>query len=87
MKPIAALCVTLALAGCASSPEVITRTIEVKVPVSVPCKAPAVERPQFAFDRVSKNDDVYVKGRALLVERKQRQSYEQSLEAALAACQ
>lgn len=85
-----ALYLTLALPfliGCSTTPEMVVRTVEVKVPVKIPCKSPAVDKPPFELDRTSVNDDLYVKGRAALVEIKQREAYEEKLRAAVAACQ
>lgn len=87
MKVIAIAAAALVLNGCASQPQIVREPYEVKVPVAVPCKVPHVAVPDFAFDTVTPNDDVYVKGRALLAERTQRQAYEAVLQAALAACQ
>lgn len=86
MKVIAAACAALVLNGCAQ-PQIVREPYEVKVPVAVPCKAPAIAQPPFAFDTVTPADDVYVKGRALLAERTQRQAYEAELQAAIKACQ
>lgn len=80
---ILAACVTLA--ACAQ-PQIVRVPYEVKVPVPVPCKVPPIAVPTFAFDAVTPADDVYVKGRALVAERTQRQAYEATLQAALAAC-
>jgi hypothetical protein len=80
-----ALC---SLTGCAGAPpQVITQTRTVEVPVSVPCKVPAIERPAWALDQVDPGSDIYTKGRAALVEVGQRMAYEVRLEAAVASCQ
>ncbi|MGO4815243.1 hypothetical protein AB4156_37655 [Cupriavidus sp. 2MCAB6] len=75
------------LAGCAGAPQVITQTKTVEVPVAVPCKVPQVARPAWALDQVDPDADVFTKGRAALVEVRQRAAYEVRLEAAVAACQ
>lgn len=71
----------LLLAGCATKPA----TIEVKVPVYVPCAKP-VPRPAFEFPLVSANasdgEKVLAMARDTLVHFK----YESQLEAALAGC-
>ena len=87
-----ALYLTLALPfliGCSATPEkeIVTRTVKAEVPVKVLCKAPVVERPTFELDKMSVNDDLYVKGRAAMAEIKQREAYEERLRAAVAACQ
>lgn len=78
--------VPFALVGCAVEPKTIFQTVEVQVPVPVPCKAPEVAKPKFALDAASVKQGVYSKGAAALAELKQRQAYEARLEAAVAAC-
>lgn len=75
------------LAGCASTPEVITQTRTVEIPVGVPCRVPVIERPAWALDQVDPAADVYTKGQAALVELEQRRAYEEKQQAAIAACQ
>lgn len=88
MKTIVTATLALALTGCAGqTPQIVREPYEVKVPVAVPCKVPTIAAPLFAFDTVTPDDDVYVKGRALLAERTQRAAYETELKAALQACQ
>ncbi|HHJ1606062.1 hypothetical protein NMC42_11460 [Pseudomonas aeruginosa] len=74
-----------ALAGCAGRQEE-PRTVRVEVPVAVPCRVPAVEVPVWATDGLRKGDDLQVKVRALLAERRQRIGYEAQLLAANRAC-
>lgn len=75
------------LAGCAGAPQVITQTKTMEVPVAVPCKVQPVARPAWALDQIDPAADVFTKGRAALVEVRQRAAYEIRLEAAVAACQ
>lgn len=76
----------LMLAGCAArEPEV--RTVRVEVPVLVPCKTKTVAVPSWAAQGLSKSDNLEVKVRALLAERRQRIGYERHLVAAISACQ
>lgn len=86
MKRIATALLAAVLAGCATE-NTIVRTVEVKVPVPVPCRIEPIERPAFAFDAVTPAYGLYEKGRALLAEREQRIAYEARLEAAITACQ
>ena len=75
----------LVLAGCAGTePEV--RTVRVDVPVLVPCKTKAVAVPSWAAQGLKKNDNLEVKVRALLAERRQRIGYERQLVAAISSC-
>lgn len=82
------LILPFALAGCAGmtppSPEV--RTVEVKIPVPVPCMVQPVNKPAFAVDALPLGSTVPAQMRALRAERKQRIGYEAELEAALQHC-
>ena len=69
----------LLLSACAT-------TQTVKVPVPVECKTPTPAAPEFGFEKLSKNDDLYVKVRALLADRELSKAYETELLAALLSC-
>lgn len=69
------------LAGCASGP-----SVEVKVPVPVPCLETLPEKPTFPADSLSPRADVFTKGKVLWADRLARKAYELKLETALAAC-
>lgn len=72
--------VVVLLAGCAGrEPEV--RTVRVEVPVRVPCKTQEVAA------GLKKSDDLELKVRALLAERRQRIAYERELVVAAGACE
>ena len=81
MMRLTPIAIAVALAGCATTPEVVT----VKVPV--PCKAPKVERPAMEFDQLPADAGLDASVNALLIEREQREAYELKLEAAVKACQ
>ena len=81
------LVLMVALAGCAGQVRPEPRTVRVEVPVSVPCRAPAVEEPTWATASLQKGDSLQTKVRALLAELEQRKGYEVQLRAALEACQ
>ncbi|HEF4743285.1 TPA: hypothetical protein SAO08_003137 [Burkholderia multivorans] len=89
MKSIVACMVFAALAGCGSAPvtqapaPVVTTVYK---PVPVPCDAPVVEKPSFAFDSLALGADIYTQTATLLADRAQRIGYEGKLEAANAAC-
>lgn len=76
----------LALAGCASKPQIVVRTERVEVPVQVPCRAPEIERPQWAVDALPDGAGVFARVKAMAVEIEQRRAYEARLEAAIGAC-
>ncbi|HGN1512489.1 hypothetical protein ACQCLI_22310 [Pseudomonas nitroreducens] len=76
-----------ALARCAGQAESELRTVRVKVPVAVPCRAPAVEEPISATASLQKGDSLQTKVRALLAELEQRTGYEVQLRAAVQAFQ
>lgn len=75
----------LALAGCSSAPPAPSY-VEVKVPVSVPCKTADVARPAFAVDQLPIGASIDAQMRALRAERHQRIGYERELLAANEAC-
>ena len=76
------------LTGCAADPviEYVDRPVEVKVPVVMPCQAvmPAVVR--YATEGLKADDSDFDKIKALLVERRQRETTENELRALLGAC-
>lgn len=76
----------LLLSGCAAQVEPEVRTVRVEVPVQVPCRAPEVAVPAWAAADLRKSDNLEVKVRALLAERRQRIGYEREVVAALQAC-
>ncbi len=80
------LVLVVALAGCAGQVEPEPRTVRIEVPVAVPCRAPAVEVPNWATASLQKGDSLQTKVRALLAELEQRKGYEVQLLAALNAC-
>ncbi|QRY81102.1 hypothetical protein JVX91_08345 [Pseudomonas sp. PDNC002] len=71
------------IAGCATTSP---KLMEIRIPIPVPCLAPAVEAPQFATADLRPVDDLQTKVRALLAERQQHLAYETRLRAALDAC-
>ncbi|MCP1622134.1 hypothetical protein [Pseudomonas nitroreducens] len=82
MKWLLAIPVLL-LTGCAVT---VPKPVDVRIPVPVPCQAPAVETPRFATADLRPADDLQTKVRALLAERQQRLAYETRLRAALDGC-
>ncbi|GGU54041.1 hypothetical protein GCM10009504_08690 [Pseudomonas laurentiana] len=74
------------LSGCAGKVEPEIRTVRIEVPVQVRCRAPDVVLPLWAAAGLKKGDNLEVKVRALLAERRQRIGYEKQLIAAASAC-
>ena len=88
MITVRASLLCLLLAGCATAiPEpVVTQTVEVQVPVSVPCRVTLPERPVYELDRTSKDADIWTLARAAVIEIRQRQAYQLLIEAAAKSC-
>ncbi|HEN7340872.1 hypothetical protein [Serratia marcescens] len=77
--------ILLMIGGCSSAPQA-PAYVEVKVPISVPCKTADVARPAFAVDQLPIGATIDVQMRALRAERHQRIGYERELIAANEAC-
>ncbi|CAI1974158.1 hypothetical protein [Serratia proteamaculans] len=84
MKVLIAVSI-LGLAGCSAVPP-SPSYVEVKVPISVPCRTAYVTRPAFAVDQLPIGATIDVQMRALRAERHQRIGYERELIAANEAC-
>ncbi|MNM47310.1 hypothetical protein D3C81_582730 [compost metagenome] len=78
--------IILTISGCAGRTEPQVQYVRVEVPVQVPCRALNVEVPSWAAAGLKKGDDVELKVRALLAERRQRIGYERQLVSAVTAC-
>lgn len=74
----------LALTGCGAS---MPTTQEVRVPVRVPCKVEAPNKPAFVVDGLPIGAPIDEQMKALRAERHQRKAYERELEAAVRSCQ
>lgn len=70
------------LAGCASVPT----TVEVKVPVPVPCLSQTPAKPALPADALTGSEDLFTLGQTLWADRLARKAYELELEAALSGC-
>lgn len=88
---VGAALAALALVGCAGT-KVVYQPYEVRVPVAVPCAAPAPEAPDWATrgmphvdPKTGTNLDIAVD--KLVAEREQRRGYEDKLRAAVKGCQ
>lgn len=81
------ICAIILLSGCATTEPAINTVIQtVEVPVAVPCKAIVPTKPDFNFDKLTIEQDVFDKTKALLADRKLHLGYEGELLAALNSC-
>jgi PBP1b-binding outer membrane lipoprotein LpoB len=78
----------LFLAGCATDtpPGINTVIQKVEVPIAVPCKAEVPVKPDFNFDKLAPEQDIFDKSKAALADRKLHIGYETELLAALKSC-
>ncbi len=76
----------LLLSSCAS-PQTVFEPVDVKVPVSLPCKAPAIENAPSQLQSLSPQTSLFEKTKAALIDLDQQKIYTIKLQAALTACQ
>lgn len=77
----------LLIAGCGTTKPVITTvTQRVEVPVPVPCKVEMPARPDFNFEKLSEDLDIFEKVKAILADLRLHRSYEEELVIALKSC-
>ncbi|MEO6146538.1 MAG: hypothetical protein ABIT70_05690 [Sulfuriferula sp.] len=76
----------LLLAACATETQ-LAPPIEVKVPVAVPCHAPAVPKPAWPMDILPDGASLYDQVKNLIAEIEARMAYEIQLESAVQVCQ
>ena len=75
------------LSGCATTEPVINTVIQkVEIPIAVPCKAVIPVKPDFNFDKLKADQDVFEKTKALLADRKLHIGYEGELLTTLNSC-
>jgi hypothetical protein len=82
------LIAALSLVGCATDtpPGINTVIQKVEIPIAVPCKAEVPAKPDFNFDKLTVDQDVFDKSKAVLADRKLHIGYETELLAALNSC-
>jgi len=81
------LLIVLFLAGCATDGPVIQTVIQrVEVPVAIPCKATVPTRPEFSFENLTPEQDIYEKNKSMLSDRKLHLGYETEILTALETC-
>lgn len=82
---IASFAVTQIL-GCATPP-VEYKTVEVEIPVPVPCAASLPDVPKWARSGTTKDSNIDELAKAVIAELIQREAYERELIAAVKGCQ
>lgn len=77
----------LALAGCGTTKPVINTVIQkVEIPIAVPCKATVPAKPDFNFDKLTVEKDLFDKAKAALADRQLHLAYEAELLVQLNGC-
>jgi hypothetical protein len=75
------------LAGCATTePVVKIVTQRVEVPIAVPCKTDIPAVPDFNFEKLTTDSDIYQKTQSLLADQNLHKGYEGQLLSALKSC-
>lgn len=78
---------TLALTGCGTTKPVINTVIQkVEIPIAVPCKATVPAKPDFNFDKLVVEKDLFDKSKAALADRQLHLAYEAELLVQLNGC-
>jgi hypothetical protein len=79
---------SLLVIGCATTEPGIKTVIQtVDVPVAIPCKTPIPVVPNFNFDKLTTDKDIFTKSQATLADRDLHLDYETELLAALKSCE
>lgn len=82
------LCLVMSIlifaSGCTTAPRV--ETVEVQVPVRVPCTVAEPDEPEWAATRLKPGSSVYEQMRALLADRGLAGAYSTELRTALRVC-
>lgn len=84
MKLILSSLLVLFLVGCASTPKIETRIVE--VPVAVSCIKQVPVKPEYPLQGSNPDEDIFVLTKRALAEIELRKGYEGELEAVLIAC-
>lgn len=74
------------IAACSTAPTIQTVVQRVEVPISVPCATPMPIEPLYCFNTLQSTDDIFVKVRCLLSDRKLSLGYESELSISLRSC-
>ncbi len=80
--------IIVSLAGCATGPPPVLAPLiqRVEVPIAIPCKTTIPKRPNFNFDSLTTEQDIFEKTRALLADIRLHFAYETELLGALNSC-
>ena len=76
------LCLGVASWGCQTAPQ----TVEVKVPIGIPCTIPDIPRPSLPVDSLTPDADIFVATRALWATVELLEGWAAQAEAAMGAC-
>ena len=68
------LVAALFLVGCTTSPTIKTVVQRVEIPIAIPCKAQAPVKPEFNFGKLSEEQAIDEKAKALLNEKHKEHS-------------
>ena len=76
------------LASCATPREPVINTViqRVEIPIMVPCKVDTPTLPEFNFDKLTEESNIFDKVKAILADRIIREAYEEELRIALSSC-
>lgn len=82
------LVMIIALTGCASGPPPVMAPLiqKVEVPIAVPCKVIVPKPPEFNFNKLTTEQDIFEKTRAILADIRLHFAYEAELLGALNSC-
>lgn len=84
------LVLAIFLTGCAwdrpPQPGIQVQIQKVEIPVAVPCKAVIPTAPEYNFDKLTTDKDIFAKDQALLADRLLHLGYENELLVALTSC-
>lgn len=76
------------LSACASAPAPVLAPLiqKVEIPIPVPCKVDVPKKPDFNFNNLTQEQDIFEKTRAILADIRLHFAYETELLAALNSC-
>lgn len=82
------LAAALSMTGCATTtpPGINTVIQRVEIPIAVPCKVEIPIKPDFNFDKLTPEQDIFDKTRAVLADRNIHIAYQIELLAAINSC-
>jgi hypothetical protein len=73
-------------AGCATTPQQVVTSEQVKVPVAVTCQVQYPQQPENLLSKLKPTDSVLIKGNTVIAELKLYKDYSAALFAALSKC-